>query len=408
MSQRRLRVVDESLHPRYVVWELTLACDQPCTHCGSRAGDARARELSTAEALDVVRQLAEMRTREVVLIGGEAYLHEGYLDVARALAAAGIRPCMTTGGRGITPARARDMAAAGFARVSVSIDGLERAHDLVRAGKGSFLSATAALAALRDAGIEIAANTNINRVNRGDLDGLYAHLRACGIKAWQVQLTVPLGRGADRPDMILQPYDLPALFAQLAELKARAYDDGIVMFSANNLGYFGAEEGLLRSTRRDELHHFQGCIAGRFALGIESDGAIKGCPSLQSDTYIGGNIRQQPLAEIWQSEQLAFARERTVADRWGFCATCPFGDTCQAGCTFTAHALMGRPGNNPYCSFRARDFASRGLRELLVAKTQAPGRPFDNGSFEIVVEPLATEDAPLPAAQKLVQVRRRG
>src|SRR4051812_7068489 len=45
MASRRLEVrQDTPLHPAYVVWELTLACDQPCTHCGSRAGDARANE----------------------------------------------------------------------------------------------------------------------------------------------------------------------------------------------------------------------------------------------------------------------------------------------------------------------------------------------------------------------------
>ena len=38
--------------PRYAVWELTLACDQKCIHCGSRAGHARPRELTTDECLD--------------------------------------------------------------------------------------------------------------------------------------------------------------------------------------------------------------------------------------------------------------------------------------------------------------------------------------------------------------------
>ena len=33
---RRFEILQEP-HPRYVVWELTLACDQRCTHCGSRA-----------------------------------------------------------------------------------------------------------------------------------------------------------------------------------------------------------------------------------------------------------------------------------------------------------------------------------------------------------------------------------
>ena len=43
----------------YVVWELTLRCDQPCTHCGSRAGTARPDELSTPEALAMALRRVE-------------------------------------------------------------------------------------------------------------------------------------------------------------------------------------------------------------------------------------------------------------------------------------------------------------------------------------------------------------
>ena len=36
--------------PVSIVWEITLACDLACQHCGSRAGRRRRDELSTAEA----------------------------------------------------------------------------------------------------------------------------------------------------------------------------------------------------------------------------------------------------------------------------------------------------------------------------------------------------------------------
>ena len=92
LALRRLELTPSTpLHPAYVVWELTLACDQPCTHCGSRAGQARATELSTDAALNVVGQLAAAGAREVVLIGGEAYLHPGFLDIV-AGAGAGRHP----------------------------------------------------------------------------------------------------------------------------------------------------------------------------------------------------------------------------------------------------------------------------------------------------------------------------
>jgi radical SAM protein with 4Fe4S-binding SPASM domain len=404
---RRLRVVAEAFRPVYVVWELTLRCDQPCTHCGSRAGDARASELSTAEALGVVAQLAAAGAREVVLIGGEAYLHPGFLEIVAALAAAGIRPTMTTGGRQITAALAGDMARAGLYLVSVSLDGLERTHDLMRAAPGSFRSAMAALGHLGAAGIRTASNINVNRLNQGDLEALYPQLRDAGIGSWQVQLTAPLGRAADRPDLILQPFELLELVPRIAALKARAFGDGILLMPGNNLGYFGPEEALLRSQTPDGRDHWQGCQAGRFVLGIESDGAVKGCPSLQTAHYVGGNLRERRLAEVWGgAPELAFARTRTVEDLWGHCRSCEFAATCLGGCTFTAHALLGRPGNNPYCHFRAREFARRGLRERLVPTVAAPGTPFDNGAFEIVVEPKDAPLPPLPARERLLKIRR--
>ena len=410
MTVRRLDVVRESFRPVYTVWELTLACDQRCVHCGSRADVERAGELTTAEALVVAADLVSMGAAEVALIGGEAYLHSGFLEIVSALAQGGVRVTMTTGGRRLGPALARDMASAGLSAVSVSVDGLEHTHDRMRASRGSFVAATEAIAALRVAGIDAFANTNVNRYNQSDLEAVYEHLRGTGIKAWQVQLTTPLGRAADRPDMILQPYDLPALLPRIARLKERAFDDGILLLPGNNLGYFGPEEPLLRSLSRDGEDHFRGCQAGRFVLGIESDGGVKGCPSLQSGPYVGGKLREQSLQTVWDTApELAFTRVRGVESLWGFCRTCDFAEVCLGGCTFTAHAILGRPGNNPYCHFRARTLAQRGLRERLVLTEAAPGQPFDNGRFEVVEEPIGSPEPRFPEVpERLLQIRRPG
>ncbi len=397
----------QPFHPAYVVWELTLACDQRCTHCGSRAESARDRELTTAEALEVVSQLARMGSREVVLIGGEAYLHPGFLEIIAALKAAGIRPTMTTGGRGIDRKLALAMAGAGLYAASVSIDGMGATHDAMRATVGGFEAALASLRLLREAGIRTAANTNFNRFNKDELLPLYEVLKTAGISAWQVQITAPLGRAADRPDMILQPWDLLTLVPEIVALKARAFEEArIVIMPANNLGYFGTGEVALRSHPTKKTDHWIGCPAGKYAMGIESDGAVKGCPSLQTSHYVGGRAPEQPLEEIWNTApQLTWNRTRTVEDLWGFCRTCPFASHCLGGCTFTAHSVLGRPGNNPYCVFRASTLQKQGKRERLVRKQPAPGLPFDNGRFELVEEPFDAPD-PKPPSPALLLRRR--
>src|SRR4051812_50060133 len=89
--------------PVSVVWEITLACDLSCSHCGSRAGRRRRDELGTAEALDLVGQIAELGARDVGLIGGEAHLRKDWLGIIAAIPAAGKRCDPHTGRPQPTP-----------------------------------------------------------------------------------------------------------------------------------------------------------------------------------------------------------------------------------------------------------------------------------------------------------------
>lgn len=118
------------------------------------------------------------------------------------------------------------------------------------------------------------------------------------------------------------------------------------------------------------------------------------------------------LKDIWETApELAFTRERTKTDPktglWGYCGECDFGEVCLGGCTFTAHAFFGRPGNNPYCHYRARVMRARGVRERLVLQASAPGMPFDHARFDLVVEPFDAPDERPARRIDLVKLRRK-
>jgi radical SAM protein with 4Fe4S-binding SPASM domain len=382
------RDVDE-VRPIYAVWEVTLRCDLACVHCGSRAGRARPDELTTAECLDLVEQIADLGVREVTLIGGEAYLRDDWLDIVRALCRRGIHASITSGGRGLTAERANAAAAAGLESASISLDGVEATHDRLRGVRGSYQSGLAALGHLRAAGINICVNTQINRLSMPELPAILDTVMAVGAKAWQIQLTAAMGRAADQPELLPQQSDLLELFPVLGELKARCDEAGILLWPGNNIGYFGPYESVLRGTM--PRGHMASCGAGRLTLGIEANGAIKGCPSLQTNPWTGGNIRDASLRDIWErSAPLRYTRDRTVDDLWGYCRTCYYADTCLAGCTWTAFSLFGKPGNNPLCHHRALEFQRQGKRERLVPVAPAPGEPFDNGRFDILIEEIPT------------------
>ncbi len=393
------RPSDQRWKPIYAVWEITLRCDLACHHCGSRAGRERPDELTTDEALDLIDQMKAMDVREITLIGGEAYLRDDWTVLVRHIRDLGIMCSMTTGGRGLTPERARAGKDAGLQAVSVSVDGMEDTHDALRGVKGSWRSAMQAIQNLHAIGMRVTANTQIGRLNLAEIEPTFRHLVASGIKAWQVQLTVAMGRAADQPALLLEPYQLLEVMPLLGRLKRVADEAKVVVWPGNNIGYFGPFESLLKGTF--PRGHMASCGAGRSTLGIEANGDIKGCPSLPTADYVGGNVRDYPLLDIWeQAPALRFTRDRTVEDGlWGYCRTCYYADVCRAGCSWTSHVLFGKPGNNPFCHHRALELLREGKRERIVQTAPAEGKPFDHGRFEIVLEDWPEPD--LAWAKKL-------
>ncbi len=387
-SRRALPLAEgEAPRPKLAVWELTLACDHQCLHCGPRAHRARADELTTDEALRLVDELADLGVGEVVLIGGEAYLRDDFLLVIRRCRERGMSVSMTTGGWGLSAERCEAAKEAGIRSISVSIDGLADNHDFVRNRPGSWARAFEALRHAKAAGIHIAANTQINARTAPQLGQLLELLAAEGIFGWQIQFTMAHGNAADNPDLLVQPYMLLDIYAKLELVVDRARALGIQIWPANNVGYFGAFE---KKLRMDVLRgkFFSGCKAGIRTIGIESNGELKSCPSLGGPTNLGGSWREHGLAALWErSPEIGYTRHRTVDDLWGYCRECYYADTCRAGCTATSEPLMGRPGNNPYCLHRAQQIDAMGMRERLERVRAAEPIPFANALFRLIREP---------------------
>jgi radical SAM protein with 4Fe4S-binding SPASM domain len=367
-----------------------LACDQACIHCGPRAGAPRPDELTTEEALRVVGELADLGVKDVVLIGGEAYLREDCPLVIRAIRERGMGVSITTGGYNIDAGLARLLGDAGLVSASVSIDGLGTNHDRLRARTHSFRRAIAALEHLRSAGVATAVNSQINALTLPDLLPLLDRIAALGIDAWQLQITVPHGRAADNADIVLQPYMMLEVFRVVDEILVRADRLGVRIWAGNSLGYFGPGEAHLRRFVKPATRHFEGCEAGQSGLALESDGRVKSCPSLGGHAHTtAGSVRDHDLRSLWENApELLHLGNRTLDDLWGWCRDCYYAEPCLAGCTAASEPLLGRPGNNPYCHHRARTLAEQGLRERVEQVSSAPAVGFGAGRFRILREAI--------------------
>jgi radical SAM protein with 4Fe4S-binding SPASM domain len=335
--------------PRNCVWELTLACNCNCTHCGSNAGHVRPGELDLKEALALVAELAELGCECVTLSGGEPLMRGDWPKLASAIRSRGMQVELITNGL-LVVEQADAIRDAGFSSVTFSVDGPRDVHDRLRGVPGSLEAIWAGAQALRSRNVMIGAVTQINRLNREYLSDIRDLLLLHDFGGWQLQLTMPHGRARkDTEHLCLRADELIGLEKEIIELRSTT---SLLMQVGDNIGYMSRDEPRLRSHPGHLSQFWTGCTAGLSVVGIASDGTVRGCLSLPQ-SFNEGNLRERSLKEIWHDPHaFAYNREFHENQLKGNCSGCAFGRICRGGCRSLAAAVSPlEPFGNPYCTF---------------------------------------------------------
>jgi len=153
-----------------------------------------------------------------------------------------------------------------------------------------------------------------------------------------------MGNAVDNDQILLQPYELTTLMPLLADLHLKGRERNLLLLPAITSATSALRGAVARPGPR-LLWRLPG-RSERDRTG--SDGTLKGCPSLATERYGAGDVRDTPIAELWATHPaLQFNRNRGVEDLWGFCRSCYYAEACRGGCTWTADSLLGRRGTIP-------------------------------------------------------------
>ena len=198
------RSVDEYRAPLFIAWQLTNRCRARCITCCEESGPDKAwrDELSRPEALDLARAIAAAGIPYVAFGGGEPLGVAHAWELFEILAKAGTSIKLETEGSYIDDGAADRLAALPVQCVQVSVDGATAAtHERVRPGS-SFASATASIARLAARGVKpqlVFAPTRINLAEMGDAFDLAGEL---GCDTFVTGPLMRLGRAAAGWDRI--------------------------------------------------------------------------------------------------------------------------------------------------------------------------------------------------------------
>lgn len=327
---------------RLLFWESTAKCNLSCAHCRRLDADAGADELSMAEALTLIDSAASLGKPIFVFSGGEPLLRPDWPALADYAHSRGLPTALATNGTLVDDRVAGQIGAAGFHRVSVSLDGADAAtHDAIRGRSGAFDAALAGVASLRKAGVPVQINASLNAGNVGQLDALHGLAREAGAVALHLFVLVPVGCGmAFAADNQLTGEQVEEVLEWLCarqadcelELKATCapqYHRVAGRWLERNSQAAGAER--IASSLRG-----RGCLAGVGVAFVSHTGEVFPCGYLPVSC---GNVRQRPLSDIWTDSDV-FARLRNFDLLSGKCGRCEYKAVC-GGCRARAFAATG-------------------------------------------------------------------
>ena len=373
--------MDFNQRPFTVVWETTRACDLACIHCRAEARAVRdPGELSFAEAQGLIQNLKAFGSPYpiFVLTGGDPAKRPDIYDIITYARSEGVRVAMTPSATPlITRDAVRRFADAGLTRLAVSLDGKDSAaHDGFRGVSGSFERTLNILNWCREFGLESQIHTTVTRHVLADLPAIAAMIAERGIKLWALFLLIAVGRAA-RPEirrLNITAREIESLFHWLYDLAKSApfdvtpregyhYRRVLLQRRAAELAMPVEQllaEAIARSLTPTEvapngratkiLRAPLGVNDGRGVVFISHTGNVQPSGFL---TLVGGNIRSQPLPDIYRSSDV-FIRVRDFSQLKGKCGVCEFKSIC-GGSRSRAYALTGDPmRSDPYCVYQPK------------------------------------------------------
>lgn len=304
---------------KIVSWNTTNACNLYCAHCYRGSGEEAAGELTTAEGMTLIEEIARAGFQIMIFSGGEPLLRPDIFDLIHHAREVGLRPVLGTNGTLLTLETARALKDAGLMAAGISLDSLDAAaHDRLRSQQGAWQAAVNGMQHCRAVGLPFQIHTTVMDWNADEITQITDFAVEIGARAHHIFFLVPTGRGEDIEGQALERH---------------AYENVLtrIMSKAKNVSIEVKPTCAPQFIRvADQVGHKQrfakGCLAGTSYCIISPRGDVQPCAYLDLPL---GNVRDLPFDRIWaENETLARLRTRNYS---GSCGDCHYSDRC-GGC----------------------------------------------------------------------------
>jgi MoaA/NifB/PqqE/SkfB family radical SAM enzyme len=277
--------------PHVITMAVPYNCQCECLHCSAADYQEKTRRENSAltfeELKSTIDQTLDLGTTCVVLTGGEPLLYERIYDLVAAVDKHRSVCTIFTNGEFLLEHTVARLKQAGVYGVFVSLDHFDpERHNTHRQRPGLAEKAYRGLRLCQDAGILTGVSTYATKENigNGELDAMMDLARSLDVLEVFLFDVIPTGRLSAQHECMLSDEDARHIVEFRAKYTAKPDYPRIIhqtMFSS--IAYPCVAEG---------------CPAGMVQVHLRANGDV--CPC-DFTPYSFGNIRKQPLKEIWGS-----------------------------------------------------------------------------------------------------------
>lgn len=314
---------------------MTYKCNLRCTTCGVwvRGETDTQTELTTAEILDAARQLRELGVPLAILVGSEPLLRRDSLTIIEGMRALGLDVDVITNGTLFSETTAERVVKAGVRAITVSIDGIGEKHNLIRGQERAYERGMAGLTRLKEIKRKLGARRPILAVHATISSSNTEDLEAISKLADELELEVSFQLASETSEAEVSGSRLDDQVVAGSEFVSRdgtflPDDEGVrrirAFLSRPGIVRKHPSLGILAQMTNEQIR------AGRFPVSscqvvegeilIDPYGDVRPCSHLEAYSY--GNVREQPIREIWRGEKRRRLREKVRRDMFPICDKC--------------------------------------------------------------------------------------
>jgi len=347
-SESRAQEAKRLGRPSSLIWNITNRCNLRCNHCYMSAdGKTKPDQLSDEQAYDMIDRMHEAGVPVVFLSGGEPMMRPNFWEILERVAAAGVRPTVSTNCTYIDAQSAQRLADNGVRFIATSLYGPRDFHDKMVEVPGTYDKIINAIAELRKVGVKVVIKIALSKQTYPYIYDIIQQAKDMDCSMVYVCDLITSGRSEGGDNLRINNEQwrefCDFVIDEVADPENTfEYDIGAIPSVIPYIARGLTARGLDVRKGLERLKIFSACPVGQGHMTINSEGGIMPCQFAQDWTV--GNIYEISFAEA--TRRLA---EIDAAVPEGICSpeACVYSRSCR-GCRVKAWQRTGSaPDGNP-------------------------------------------------------------